>query len=126
MDIKHERPRNLGFVLSESSRTRSYETVTIAAGSGKLVPGTVLGMVTADETYTISANAEVVDSEGAETAKAILAYGVDATDDEVEALVMARDGEVKKLMLVFDDSVDDDTKIAAKHAQLAAIGIIVR
>lgn len=126
METKSMGPRNLGFVLSEANGMRSYETVTIAAGAGKLVAGTVLGIVTASEKYIPSPNAEVIGSEGAETATAILAYGADATDDDVEAVIFARDGEVKSAFLVFDDSVDDATKIGAKHSQLATANIHVR
>ncbi|MBU2533321.1 MAG: head decoration protein [Alphaproteobacteria bacterium] len=128
METKTMGPRNLGFVLSEASGNRSYENVVIASGAGELKPGAVLGMVTASDKYVGSTEAEVVGKEGAETATAILAYGVDATSADVEAVIMRRDGEVKKDFLVFDASVDNATKIAAKHTQLAAAGvnIIVR
>ena len=116
-------PRNLGFVLSEASGNRSYEVVTIASGAGVLKPGTVLGQIAASSKFVGSPNAETVDIEGAETATAILAYGVDATSEDAEAVVMRRDGEVKKDFLFFDASVDDATKTAAKCAQLAASGV---
>lgn len=126
MENKTEGARALGFVLSEASGKRSREVVTIASGEGILEAGTVIGAITASGLYAISANAEVVDSEGAETATAVLAYPVDATDDDVDAVVIARDAEIKKDELIYDASVDDATKIAAKATQLAAVGIIVR
>jgi hypothetical protein len=86
----------------------------------------VLGEITADEKYVASPAAQVEGSEGAETAKAILAYKVDATDEDVEAVVIARHAEVKEPMLVFDASVNDANKTAAKLAQLAAVSIIAR
>lgn len=116
-------PRNLGFVLSEASGNRSYEFVTIASGAGVLAPGTVLGTITASGKFIASPNAEVVDKEGAEVAKAILAYGVDATSADVDAVIMRRDAEVKNAMLIYDASVNNTTKIAAKVAQLAAAGV---
>ena len=123
LDTKTMGPRTLGFVLSEASGNRSYETVTIASGAGVLKPGAVLGMVTASKKYVGSPNAEVAGKEGAETATAVLAYGVDASTSDVEAVIMRRDGEVKKDFLFFDASVDDAAKIAAKHTQLAAAGV---
>lgn len=128
LDIKTMGPRALAFVLSEQEGVGeiSREVVTIASGEGQIKPGTILGQVTASEKYVVSPNAEVVGKEGAETASAILAYGVDATSADVEAVVLKRIAAVKKPMLLFDASVDDDTKKAAKLAQLAAVDIIAR
>jgi len=126
LDKKTEGPRALAFVLSEGNGSISRDTVTILSGSGVLDPGTVLGMVTASKKYTSSPNAEVVGKEGAETARAVLAYGVDATAADVDAVVIARHAEVKIPMLIFDASVNDNTKKAAKRAQLAAADIISR
>lgn len=116
-------PRNLDFVLSEASGNRSYDTVTIKSGAGKLKPGAILGRVTADKKFTTSPHAETVGIEGAETAVAILAYGVDATTADVEAVILARDAEVKKHFLITHASVNDATKLGAKHAQLRAAGV---
>lgn len=126
MDTKTESARDLAFVLSEGNGNISREVVIVAAGAGILKPGTVLGRITAGGKYWPSTNAEVEDYEGAETARAILAYGVDATDGDVTAVVIARLAEVKKPMLVFDASVDNGTKVTAKHTQLAAATIIAR
>jgi hypothetical protein len=214
MENKVEGPRNLGFVLSESEGTRSYETVTIPAGTGKLKAGTVLGAIaigaavaaakagntgngtisaivvlsgakvgvyqlrftgattwtlTDPEGYQLAAGANDVanandiaftttaggvafvagdgfditvakgsggfvpspatfsaEAAGAEVASAVLGYRVDATDDDVPAVVLRRDAEVKRLMLVFDASVDTENKVAAKLAQLAGANIHAR
>lgn len=126
LDTKTSGPRNLSFVLSEGNGHISRDVVTISSGAGKLDPGTLIGMVTATKKYVVSPNAEVVGKEGAEVAKAVLAYGVDATSADVEAVVIARHAEVKKPMLIVDASVNDATKLAAKYTQLAAAGIIAR
>lgn len=127
METKTLGPRRLGFVLSEGNRNISYGTVTIASGAGALEAGTVLGKITAGEKFTASPNAETVGIEGAETATCVLADKVDATDaDVVDVLVLERLAEVKKDMLVFHASVDDTTKIAVKHSQLAASNILAR
>lgn len=123
MEKKTMGPRNLDFVLSEGNGNISYETVTIASGAGVLRPGTLLGQITASQKWAGSPNAETVGIEGAETAKAILAYGVDATSADQTAVVLRRDAEVKRDYLLFHASVDDATKISAKHSQLAAAGV---
>lgn len=126
METKIEGPRNLAFVLSEGNGKISREVVTIKSGAGKLEPGTVLGALTTGGKYIPSPNAEVEGSEGAETASAVLAYGVDATSADQEAVVIRRHAEVKEPMLIFHTSVDNANKVAAKVAQLAASTIIAR
>ena len=118
--------RNLVFLLSEAAGRRSRSLITIANGAGKLAAGTVLGRVAATGKYVASPAAETAGLEGAETAVAILAYGVDATDQEVEVAAIDRDAEAKMPMLSFDASVDDQTKIDDKVAQLDAVGIRAR
>lgn len=123
MDNKTEGPRNLGFVLSEANVTRSRDEVTIASGQGVLTPGTVLGKITASGKYAASPN---TGSDGSETAVAVLAYAVDATSADAQAVVISRDAEVKVDELVYASTVDDATKRGTKATQLAAVGIIVR
>lgn len=126
METKTEGTRNLGFLLSESASGLSREVRTIASGEGVLAPGTVLGAITASGKLVASPNASVVGKEGAETATAILAYGVDATDADVEAVVVDAVCEVKGPELIYHSSVDDATKKAAKATQLRAAIIKVR
>lgn len=126
LETKTQGPRALAFVLSEGNGMISREIVTIASGAGKLDPGTVLGQVTASKKFVASPAAEVVGKEGAETATAILAYGVNATSADVEAVIIKRHAELKEPMLVFDASVSDANKKAAKLAQLATATIIAR
>jgi hypothetical protein len=85
--------------------------ITVAAGTGLYWPST---------------NGATSGKAGIEVASAILAYGVDATDADVEAVCITNDAEVKEPMLLFDASVDDSTKRAAKIAQLRAVGIKAR
>ncbi|WP_099863731.1 head decoration protein [Pararhizobium haloflavum] len=114
------------FLLSEANFHRSRGKATIAAGAGVVAPGTVLGAITASGKMIPSGNAEVVGSEGAETGVAIALYGCDATDADQEIAIIERDAEVNGHILTLDDTVNDDTKRAAKVAQLADAGIIVR
>jgi len=125
-DIKTEGPRPLAFLLSEGNGAISRETVTVASGEGRLAAGTVLGIVTASGKAVASPHAETGGKEGAETATAVLAYPVDATDTDVTAVVIHRLAEIKAQPLLFHATVDDATKQGAKIAQLAAVHIIAR
>jgi hypothetical protein len=54
-------------------------------------------------------------------------YAVDATEGDATGIVVVRGPAlVSKAALVFDASVDDAAKTAAKHTQLTALGIIPR
>lgn len=126
MDNKTEGARDLAFLLSEANGKRSRNVATIVSGEGVVEAGTVIGKVTASSKFAVSPNAEVVGKEGAETATAVLAYTVDATDADVDGVVIDLDAEVKGPELIYHASVDDDAKKAAKATQLAAVGIRVR
>lgn len=127
MEISTMQTRNLAFLLSEGPGRISRAQATIPAGTGKVEAGTVIGELTAAAgSYVPSPDAETAGIEGAEVAKAILAYSVDATTEDVEVTIVDRDVEAKILMLTYDASVDDEAKIAAKVAQLDAVGIRAR
>ncbi len=119
--------RNLSFLLSEGPGRISRAQAIIPAGTGVVAAGTAIGELTAAKgSFVPSPDAEVAGIEGAEVATAILAYGVDATDEDVEVLIIDRLAEAKLPMLTFHASVDDETKIAAKVAQLDAVDIRAR
>ena len=102
------------------------EAVTLKAGTSYQL-GAVLGRITASGKYRLAPAAEVVGDEGAETAIAVLIEAVDATAGDRTGLVLARGPViVSKAGLVFDASVDQAAEIAAKHAELAAAGLVVR
>ncbi len=118
-----DRARALAFVLSEDGAGLSRDEVTIAAGSGILEPGTVLGIVTASKKHTAHKSGA---NTGEETAVAVLAYRTDASTEDARAVVISRVAQVKKPMLVFHASVNDAAKVAAALAQLAGKDIIAR
>ena len=123
MDTKIMGARDLAFLLSEGAGSISRDEVTIKSGAGKLAPGTLLAQLTADKKYVAAADGT---ADGSQTAKAVLAYAVDATSADAQAVVIARDAEVKTPMLIYGATIDDDTKKAAALAQLAAAHIIAR
>jgi hypothetical protein len=84
----------------------------------------VLGRITASGKYKL---ATAGGTDGAQTAAAVLLYAVDASaGDAIGIVVCAGPAIVSKAALVFDATVDDAPKIATKHGQLAALGIIAR
>ncbi len=102
------------------------EVVTLKAGASYPL-GAVLGKVTATGAYRLSPDAEVLGDEGAETAVAVLLEAVDATAADASGLVAARGPAIfSEAALVFDASVDDAAKAAAKKSELAAAGLIAR
>ena len=117
----------LGDLLKyEMNGNYSRETVTLKSGTNYAL-GSVLGKITASGKYRLSPNAQVVGDEGAETAVAVLLEAVDATATDKTGLVVARGPAIlSKAALVFDASVDDNTRKAAKDTQLSAAGIVPR
>ena len=127
MTTKSMPARDLAFLMTESNGNLSRNSITIPSGTGEVVAGTVLGeLTTTAGHYVPSPDVETVGIEGAETATAILGYYIDATDQDVEVAVVDKDAEVKLGSLLFDASVDDEPKTAAKIAQLNAVGIRAR
>jgi len=102
------------------------EAVTLKGGANYAL-GSVLGQITASGKYRLAPAAEVTGDEGAEIAAAVLIEAVDATAGDRTGLVIARGPAiVSKAALVFDVSVDQPAEIAAKHAELSAVGIVPR
>ena len=117
----------LGDLLKyELNGSYSRETVTLKAGTNYPL-GAVLGRITASGKYRFSPSAEAVGDEGAEAATAVLIEAVDATAADKTGLIVKRGPVIlSKAALVFDASVDDPSKIVAKHAELSAAGLVPR
>lgn len=114
----------MGDVLKyELNPNFTRETVTLLAGTNYRV-GAVLGRITASGKMKLSTAAG---TDGAQNAAGMLLDNVDATSADANAVVILRGPAiVSKAALVFDASVDDAPKRAAKHIQLTALGIIPR
>jgi Bacteriophage lambda head decoration protein D len=117
-------PPTQGDVLKfELNPNYTRETVTLLAGTDYPV-GAVLGRITTGGKYKLSPAAG---SDGAQTAAAVLLYAVDAAAADAPGVVLMRGPAiVSKAALVVDPSVDDAAKVAAKHSQLVALGIVPR
>ena len=117
-------PPSMGDVLKyEVNPNYTRETVTLSMGMPYPV-GSVLGRITASGKYKL---ATASGSDGAQVATAVLLYAVDATLADAVGIVIARGPSiVSRAGLAYGATVDDGTKITAKLAQLAAVGIIAR
>lgn len=103
------------FLLSEGNGTISREQVVISSTAGALVPGTVLGKVTATGEYVAYSNGA---ADGSEVAAGILyAAAPDSTADQ-KAVAIVRHAEVQASELTGLD--------APARVDLAAVGIICR
>lgn len=110
------------FIKYEQGGDLSRETLTIVSGSGKLFAGTVLGQITVGGKYKPYDNNN---SDGSETAKAILVYDVDATSADAAAVCIVRLAEVWKSRLVWAATVLDAEKAPA-YTELATSMVIAR
>jgi len=117
-------PPSMGDVLKyEVNPNYTREVVTLLAGSAYPV-GAVLGRITASGKYKLATSGG---TDGAQTASAVLLYGVDATLADAVGIVVARGPAiVSRAGLAYDATVDDAAKITTKIGQLAAVGIIAR
>lgn len=114
MSILQEGKHAAEFMLYDEG-SYSREQVTISSTAGALVPGTVLGKVTATGEYVAYSNAA---SDGSEVARAINIYAVPDSTADQKTTVIARAAEVIGSQLTGLD--------AAGTADLLAAGIVVR
>ena len=117
-------PPSMGDALKyELNPNYTRETVNLAEGT-EYPAGAVLGRVTVGGRYTFANHGG---SNGAETAAGILLYPVDTRLAEATGILLARGPAIlSRDALFYDGSVDDAAKIAAKHAELTALGIVIR
>lgn len=105
----------LEFVLYEDDADYSRETVTVAAAAGAMVPGTLVGKITASGKYAAYNNSA---SDGTEVAAGIVAYAVPDLAADQKAVIFARHAIVRAADLTGAD--------AAGLADLKALGILAR
>ncbi len=121
MTVFTEGPHAGGYIVSEPDTNLSRKRVVIASGSGKLVPGQILGKVTSSGEFTKLAPGA---SDGSQVAAAILFDHVDATSADVEAIAHLKLTAVNAQEIVWPSGINDGQKAAAV-AQLAALDITV-
>ncbi len=123
MNVLRKPPSTGDLLKYELNPNFTRESVMLLAGTAYPV-GAVLGRITASGKYKLATSGG---TDGAQTAAAVLLYAADATTADTAGLVIVRGPAiVSKAALVVDATVDDAAKIATKHSQLAALGIIPR
>jgi hypothetical protein len=112
-----------GFLVWETSRDYTRETVTLASGAGKLAPGTVLGKITTGGKFTQLTPAA---SNGSQNAAGILWGAVDATAADAPGVVVLRGPAIVNRNEIVWPAGATDPQIAAATTALAALGILLR
>lgn len=109
-------------VKDEGENRFSRDTDTLAAGSGIVRIGTVLGKVTTTRKFKpLDLEAE----DGTETAAAVILQTADATTLDVSVVTLKRRAQVVLQNLIWPEDITEAEKTAALD-QLAALGIIAR
>ena len=112
-----------GFLVWEVLRDFTRETVTLAAGSGKLLPGTVLGKVTTGGKYTALAPGA---TNGSQNAAGILWAAADANDADRPAVVIVRGPAIlNRSELILPDGITE-AQMTSLTTALLALGIVLR
>ena len=110
-----------GFLVWEALRDFCRSTVILA--SGDLQPGTILGKITASGKYAVHDPAA---SNGTQTAAAILWASVDASGGDKNAIVLIRGPAIVNQYEITIPDTPTAPQIAAAHAALLTLGILVR
>jgi hypothetical protein len=118
-----EGPHPGGFLTWEVLRDYTRDTVTLASGAGKLIPGTVLGKITTGGKFTPLAPGA---SNGSQSAAGILWGHADATEADAPAVVLVRGPAiVNRHEIVWPDGATEG-QITTATTALAGLGIILR
>jgi hypothetical protein len=118
-----EGPHAGGFLVWETSRDYTRDTVTLASGAGKLAPGTVLGKITTGGKFTQLAPAA---SNGSQNAAGILWGPADATTADATAVVVLRGPAIVNRNDLIWPTGATEPQIAAATGALAALSILLR
>lgn len=123
MTILTENPHAGSFLLSfDDDGNLSRDNIVIASGQGVLLPGAVLGKITASGKFVLRDSSA---NDGSQNAAAILFDRTDATSVDAKAIVVARHAEVRASALIWK-STDNAAAQLAGLAQLAGALIIGR
>lgn len=123
MPVLHEPQRESDLVKWDRMPNVAHACVRLVGGRD-YAAGSVLGRVTATESYTLS---PATGSDGSEIAAAVLTAPVDATAGDRDASAITRGPALLgRRALAFHPSVSDEVAIAGKLAQLRTLGIVAR
>lgn len=112
-----ESPRAGNYIADEVSVNLSRKQGVMASGSGEVIAGTVVGIVTATSKY---APLDTEASDGSEDAAGVLYDTVDATSADADCVVSAALTAVNASEIIWPDGISDgdkNTAIAALEAR---------
>jgi hypothetical protein len=112
-----------GFLIWETLRDYTRETITLASGAGKLAPGTVLGRITTGGKYTLLTPGA---TNGSQNAAGILWADVDATEVDAPGVVILRGPAIANRHEIVWPEAATEAQITTATTALAALGIILR
>jgi len=112
-----------GFLVWETFRDYCREIVTIATGTPPLEPGTVLGKITASGKYAAHNPAA---ADGTEAAVGVLWDKADASGGDASAVALVRGPAIVNRHDIVFAGTPSEAEITAAHADLLAVGIVVR
>lgn len=112
-----------GFLIWETLRDCTRETITLALGAGKLAPGTVLGRITTGGKYTLLTPGA---TNGSQNAAGILWADVDATEVDAPGVVILRGPAIANRHEIVWPEAATEAQITTATTALAALGIILR
>ena len=112
------------FLLSEDENGLSRDGVKYLAGSGTVLPGTILGKITASGKFVPHAPAA---ADGSQIAAAV-AFSKTVVPADADALGVAimRVAQVKGVCLTYNAATDTQAEKDVVHAALASSGLVVR
>lgn len=113
MNVHTETSHAGGFIVSEPDINLSRRIVTIAMAAGALQAGAVLGKYTSGGSAGKYSQLTPGASNGLQTADAILYDAVDATDGDVEAVVVYRLASYNPNEVVWPGGISSENKAAA-------------
>ena len=112
-----------GFLVWEVLRDYTRETVTLASGAGKLVPGTVLGKITTGGKFTVLTPSA---TNGSQNAAGVLWGGADTTDADAPAVVLVRGPALVNRHEITWPEAATQAQITTATTALVALGIVLR
>lgn len=89
------------FLLSEANGQLSREQIIVVANAAAMIPGTLVGKITASGKYTVYNNAA---SDGTQTAVGILVAATTLQAADQKAVIIARQAEVFGAQLTASDT----------------------
>lgn len=119
-----EGPHAGNYIADEVSINLSRAPIVVASGAGVVLPGTVLGRITATGKYVPMPAVAATTPDGSETAAAILFDRVDATSADANAVATTTLTAVNAGDLIWPDGITENAKATA-IATLEALQIRV-